>query len=162
MPRNISPASISASIIGSTFGLMQSSKLSDVWCLQAHNRTLIFHPKSSAYSVFRNADGPGSGKSLLTRKEAAILEFIANSEERCATRKQLAIEVWRYSADAHSHTIETTMYRLMGNLTDSITSKILTDRTTRQNAGQQINETTSNGYELTGMLSQNKEKEAKK
>jgi DNA-binding response OmpR family regulator len=61
----------------------------------------------------------GAGKRLrVTEKEAAVLVFLARAGDQVVGREVLLGEVWGYSGDATTHTVETHIYRLRRKLTD--------------------------------------------
>lgn len=61
----------------------------------------------------------GAGKRLrVTEKEAAVLAFLARAGDQVVGREVLLGEVWGYSGDATTHTVETHIYRLRRKLTD--------------------------------------------
>jgi DNA-binding response OmpR family regulator len=51
-------------------------------------------------------------KVRLTEKEASILKYLYRSSEKVVPRDVLLREVWGYSAEATTHTVETHIYRL--------------------------------------------------
>ncbi len=56
---------------------------------------------------------PAESKNVrLTDKETAILKYLYRATERIVGREVLLDEVWGYSADATTHTLETHIYRL--------------------------------------------------
>lgn len=48
----------------------------------------------------------------LTEKEVAIIQYLYKIKERIVTKTELLQQVWGYSPDATTHTIETHIYRL--------------------------------------------------
>lgn len=48
----------------------------------------------------------------LTEKEVAILKYLYNAGNRMVYKAELLEEVWNYSADVSTHTLETHIYRL--------------------------------------------------
>lgn len=61
----------------------------------------------------------GAGRRLrVTEKEAAVLAFLARAGEQMVARETLLGEVWGYSGNATTHTVETHIYRLRRKLTD--------------------------------------------
>ena len=52
------------------------------------------------------------GKLRLTEKETAILRFLHRADGQVVTRDVLLREVWGYSANVTTHTLETHIYRL--------------------------------------------------
>ncbi len=54
----------------------------------------------------------GTNKIRLTEKESAILKYLHRARERAVSRDVLLTEVWGYSADVTTHTLETHIYRL--------------------------------------------------
>ncbi len=67
----------------------------------------------------------------LTEKETAILEFLASlAENRVASKEDLLDEVWGYSPDVTTHTLETHIYRLRGKIEPdpSLPQILLTER----------------------------------
>ena len=52
----------------------------------------------------------------LTEKESAILAYLHQAGDRVVPRDELLGEVWGYSADASTHTVETHIYRLRRKL----------------------------------------------
>ena len=48
----------------------------------------------------------------LTEKEVAILKYLYKAQDRIVTKNELLQEVWGYSPDVTTHTIETHVYRL--------------------------------------------------
>lgn len=60
----------------------------------------------------------GAGKRLrVTEKEAAVLAFLARAGAQVVAREVLLGEVWGYSGNATTHTVETHIYRLRRKLT---------------------------------------------
>ena len=55
----------------------------------------------------------------LTEKEAAMLLFLARAGAQVVAREALLGEVWGYSGDATTHTVETHIYRLRRKLTEN-------------------------------------------
>lgn len=61
----------------------------------------------------------GAGRRLrVTEKEAAVLVFLARAGDQTVGRETLLGEVWGYSGNATTHTVETHIYRLRRKLTD--------------------------------------------
>lgn len=56
-------------------------------------------------------------KILLTEKEAQIISFLANKQNRTASREELLQNVWQYQNDVHTHTLESHIYTLKQKLT---------------------------------------------
>lgn len=48
----------------------------------------------------------------LTEKEVSIIKYLYKCKDRIVTKNELLQEVWGYSPDASTHTIETHIYRL--------------------------------------------------
>lgn len=48
----------------------------------------------------------------LTEKEVAILKYLYNADNRLVYKNELLEEVWNYSAEVSTHTLETHIYRL--------------------------------------------------
>ena len=48
----------------------------------------------------------------LTEKEVAIIQYLYKIKDRIVTKTELLQQVWGYSPDATTHTIETHIYRL--------------------------------------------------
>lgn len=62
----------------------------------------------------------------LTEKEAAILLYLHRAEGRAVPREELLGEVWGYSREAATHTLETHVYRLRRKIeTDPRASRLL-------------------------------------
>lgn len=54
-----------------------------------------------------------TGKAVrLTEKEVAILKYLYNAGNRIVFKTELLEDVWNYSADVSTHTLETHIYRL--------------------------------------------------
>jgi DNA-binding response OmpR family regulator len=51
-------------------------------------------------------------KVRLTDKESSILKYLYRAGEQVVPREMLLREVWGYSAEATTHTVETHIYRL--------------------------------------------------
>ena len=51
-------------------------------------------------------------KTKLTEKEIAILKYLYKNKDRLVSKNELLQEVWGYSPDVSTHTIETHIYRL--------------------------------------------------
>jgi len=54
---------------------------------------------------------------IITEKEIQLLELLFNSKT-CIPKKQIQKEVWHYSIDADTHTVETHIYRLRKKIFD--------------------------------------------
>jgi DNA-binding response OmpR family regulator len=67
----------------------------------------------------------------LTEKESAILSYLLNQPDNCATREELLTSVWGYASDISTHTVETHIYRLRQKLSnnDNIDSILITTDT---------------------------------
>lgn len=61
----------------------------------------------------------------LTEKEAAMLLFLARAGAQVVAREALLGEVWGYSGDATTHTVETHIYRLRRKLTENGAADLL-------------------------------------
>lgn len=48
----------------------------------------------------------------LTEKEVSIIKYLYKSQDRIVSKNELLQEVWGYSPDVTTHTIETHIYRL--------------------------------------------------
>lgn len=48
----------------------------------------------------------------LTEKEVAILKYLYKAQDKIVTKNELLQEVWGYSPDVSTHTVETHVYRL--------------------------------------------------
>ncbi|MCH7487041.1 MAG: response regulator transcription factor [Proteobacteria bacterium] len=57
-------------------------------------------------------DNSDNRKVRLTDKEAAILKYLYRASDRVVSREVLLDEVWGYSAEVTTHTLETHVYRL--------------------------------------------------
>ncbi len=67
----------------------------------------VFRPGTKQLQV------PGAKRPIrLTEKEAAVLKFLYRARGAPVAREVLLHEVWGYSADASTHTVETHIYRL--------------------------------------------------
>ena len=67
----------------------------------------VFHPGARLLVL------PGRGRPIrLTEKEAALLKYLYRAGERPVSRHTLLREVWGYSPNATTHTVETHIYRL--------------------------------------------------
>ena len=71
----------------------------------------------------------------LTEKEVAIIKYLYKNRNRIVSKTELLQEVWGYSPDASTHTIETHIYRLR--------QKVEADE-----ASDPIIETVDGGYQL--------------
>jgi len=65
----------------------------------------------------------------LTEKETAMLVFLARAGEQAVARDALLGEVWGYSGDATTHTVETHIYRLRRKLTENGAADLLITET---------------------------------
>ena len=65
----------------------------------------------------------------LTEKEAAMLLFLARAGDQVVGREALLGEVWGYSGDATTHTVETHIYRLRRKLTENGAAELLITET---------------------------------
>jgi DNA-binding response OmpR family regulator len=65
----------------------------------------------------------------LTEKEAAMLMFLARAGDQVVPRDSLLGEVWGYSGDATTHTVETHIYRLRRKLTENGAADLLITET---------------------------------
>lgn len=70
----------------------------------------------------------------LTEKEVAILEYLYSHKNKAISREDLLKNIWNYSADITTHTLETHIYRLRQKLQTS--------------EGHSLLITTEDGYEL--------------
>jgi DNA-binding response OmpR family regulator len=61
----------------------------------------------------------------LTEKEAAMLLFLARAGAQVVAREALLGEVWGYSGEASTHTVETHIYRLRRKLTENFAADLL-------------------------------------
>ena len=61
----------------------------------------------------------------LTEKEAAMLVFLARAGAQVVAREALLGEVWGYSGEASTHTVETHIYRLRRKLTENFAADLL-------------------------------------
>ena len=61
----------------------------------------------------------------LTEKEAAMLVFLARAGAQVVAREALLGEVWGYSGEASTHTVETHIYRLRRKLTENFAVDLL-------------------------------------
>ena len=69
------------------------------------------------HQLFRPGDktltAPGQPRPVrLTEKEAAVLKYLYRASGEMVTREELLHNVWGYSAEAATHTVETHVYRL--------------------------------------------------
>ena len=70
----------------------------------------------------------------LTEKEVAILKYLYQNASKISEKEELLENVWGYSADASTHTVETHIYRLRQKV--------------EQDGGSQLIITENNGYRL--------------
>ena len=73
----------------------------------------------------REMTGPGGLRLRLTEKETAMLLFLARAGSAVVARDALLDEVWGYSGDATTHTVETHIYRLRRKLTENGAADLL-------------------------------------
>jgi DNA-binding response OmpR family regulator len=73
----------------------------------------------------REMTGPAGLRLRLTEKEAAMLVFLARAGSAVVARDALLGEVWGYSGDATTHTVETHIYRLRRKLTENGAADLL-------------------------------------
>lgn len=73
----------------------------------------------------REMTGLDGRRLRLTEKEAAMLTFLARAGDQVVPRDSLLGEVWGYSGDATTHTVETHIYRLRRKLTENGAADLL-------------------------------------
>ncbi|MCM1323136.1 MAG: winged helix-turn-helix domain-containing protein [Acetobacter sp.] len=89
----------------------------------------------SLYPIKKEIISAKSGKSFkLTEKEVAILKYLYQNASQISEKEELLENVWEYSADATTHTVETHIYRLRQKV--------------EQDEGSQLIITENNGYRL--------------
>lgn len=59
----------------------------------------------------------------VTEKEVAILKYLYKAQERIVSKNELLKEVWGYSPESTTHTIETHIYRLRNKVEKDVNSK---------------------------------------
>ncbi|MDN3567481.1 response regulator transcription factor [Paeniroseomonas aquatica] len=74
--------------------------------------TFRIGPYTFRPSARQLVDAARNRKVRLTDKEASILKFLYRAGSRTVSRKVLLDEVWGYSSQVHTHTLETHVYRL--------------------------------------------------
>jgi DNA-binding response OmpR family regulator len=77
----------------------------------------------------REMTGADGKRLRLTEKEAAMLMFLARAGDQVVPRESLLGEVWGYSGDATTHTVETHIYRLRRKLTENGAADLLITET---------------------------------
>ena len=60
----------------------------------------------------------------LTEKEIQLLELLVKSKE-AISKKKILEEVWKYAAEADTHTVETHIYRLRKKIEEKFSDKNL-------------------------------------
>ncbi len=85
----------------------------------------------------RELIAPSGHRLRLTEKEVAVLLFLARAGAQVVARDSLLGEVWGYSGDATTHTVETHIYRLRRKLTENGAADLLV--------------TEAGGYRLAGV-----------
>jgi DNA-binding response OmpR family regulator len=84
--------------------------------IRQHERSddavFIIGPYTFQPSAKLLVDDDDHRKVHLTDKEAAILKYLYRASERVVSREVLLDEVWGYSAEVTTHTLETHVYRL--------------------------------------------------
>lgn len=89
----------------------------------------------SLYPIKKEIISTISGKVFkLTEKEVAILKYLYQNSSDISEKEDLLENVWEYSADATTHTVETHIYRLRQKV--------------EQDGGSQLIITENNGYRL--------------
>ena len=74
----------------------------------------------------------------LTEKEVAVIKYLYKAGNKIVSRQELLQEVWGYSPDVSTHTIETHIYRLR-------------QKVEHEDEGAQLIITTEGGYRLNGL-----------
>lgn len=89
----------------------------------------------SLYPIRKEIASTVSGSVFkLTEKEVAILKYLYQKAPKISEKEELLENVWGYSADATTHTVETHIYRLRQKV--------------EQDGGSQLIITENNGYRL--------------
>lgn len=86
----------------------------------------------------REITGTAGLRLRLTEKETAMLLFLARAGDQVVARDALLGEVWGYSGDATTHTVETHIYRLRRKLTENGAADLLVTEA----GGYRLNATT--------------------
>ena len=67
----------------------------------------ILYP--SRKEIFNNRD---NSTTKLTEREVSVIKYLYKNSGKIVTKNDLMQEVWEYSADVATHTVETHIYRL--------------------------------------------------
>ncbi|MBE6451910.1 MAG: hypothetical protein E7012_00260 [Alphaproteobacteria bacterium] len=89
---------------------------------ELHSCINRFENKSEGYIYFNRYEVRPIAKEIinlrnqevtkLTEKEVAIIKYLYKNQDRLVSKNDLLQEVWEYSPDVSTHTIETHIYRL--------------------------------------------------
>ena len=74
----------------------------------------------------------------LTEKEVAVIKYLYKAKDKIVSRQELLQEVWGYSPEVSTHTIETHIYRLR-------------QKVEHEDESAQLIVTTEGGYRLNGL-----------
>ena len=95
---------------------------------------LPFAPRSTADLMSLASSTNPAFLIKLTEKEVTILKYLYNNTPRTVSKEELLENVWGYSVEMTTHTIETHIYRLRQKI--------------EQYGGSQVIITENNGYRL--------------
>ena len=79
---------------------------------QSEDAVFTIGPYAFRPSAKLLVDAARSRKVRLTARETDLLKYLYRARDRIVSRDVLLSEVWRYNADAETHTLETHIYRL--------------------------------------------------
>ena len=78
------------------------------------NRVLIYENKTFIWdAASRQLKDKNTNKMFhLTETESKIVDFLSHCPQKKATKEQLLKNVWNYTAETETHTVESTLYAL--------------------------------------------------
>lgn len=107
--------------------------VSDTLLPKVRHKECIMFKEYTLYPVTKEITTP-TDTIKLTEKEVVILKYLYSRSPQTISKEELLQNVWGYSAEMTTHTIETHIYRLRQKV--------------EQNGGSQIIITENNGYRL--------------
>ena len=81
-------------------------------CEQSEDASITIGPYTFRPSAKLLVDATKHKNIKLTGRETDVLRYLYHARDRIVTRDMLLQEVWGYSRDAKTHTLETAVYRL--------------------------------------------------
>lgn len=114
----------------STSDITYPIRLADLATLIAQSQTSKITVSDIEIDLAKKTASKNSILIDLTEKEIELISFI-NSSEAAVSKEDILENVWGYSADTNTRTVETHLHRLNGKFQDSFDEKLITQNNSK-------------------------------